>query len=91
MEAINSDVGTDGYLGDFYDGNGDGNYTQPSIGEGNGRKDWGEHRFVLDENGYVNYLNLFDNPFQQLNLIGSLGGPVINVSCGPISCASTSI
>ena len=74
MEAINSDVGTDGYLGDFYDGNGDGNYTQPSIGEGNGRKDWGEHRFVLDENGYVNYLNLFDNPFQQLNLIGSLGG-----------------
>ena len=80
MEAINSDVGTDGYLGDFYDGNGDGNYTQPSIGEGNGRKDWGEHRFVLDENGYVNYLNLFDNPFQQINLIGSLGGPVSLIS-----------
>ena len=80
MEPINSDVGIDGYLGDFYDANGDGNYTQPSIGEGNGRKDWGEHRFDLDESGYIKYLNLFKNPHQQLNLNGSLGGPISLVS-----------
>ena len=53
MEDINSDVGNDGYLGDYYDSNGDGNYTQPSIGEGNGRKDWGEHSFDLNDNGYI--------------------------------------
>ncbi len=62
MEDINSDVGNDGYLGDYYDSNGDGNYTQPSIGEGNGRKDWGEHSFDLNDNGYIDRLNFLKNP-----------------------------
>ena len=76
MEDINSDVGNDGYLGDYYDSNGDGNYTQPSIGEGNGRKDWGEHSFDLNDNGYIDRLNFLKNPLQQINLAASLSGPI---------------
>jgi len=75
-EPLNSDVGYDGYLGDFYDYNGDGKYTQPSPGEGNGRKDWGEHTFSLDQDGYVDKLNLISNYNQQLNISGNLSGPV---------------
>ena len=75
-EPLNDDLGYDGYLGDYYDYNGDGKTTQPSPGEGNGRKDWGEHEFSLDKNGYTQYLNIFENIFQQSNLSGSLSGPV---------------
>ena len=75
-ESINNDVGYDGYLGDYYDANGDGNYTQPSLGEGNGRKDWGEHTFSLEDNGYTNYLNLLNQSTQQINFSGHLSGPV---------------
>ncbi|MBT5363956.1 MAG: TonB-dependent receptor plug domain-containing protein [Candidatus Marinimicrobia bacterium] len=75
-ESINNDVGYDGYLGDYYDANGDGNYTQPSLGEGNGRKDWGEHTFSLEDNGYTNYLNILNQSTQQINFSGHLSGPV---------------
>ena len=75
-EPLNDDLGYDGYLGDYYDYNGDGKTTQPSPGEGNGRKDWGEHKFSLDKNGYTKYLNIFENIFQQTNLSGSLRGPL---------------
>ena len=75
-EPVNSDVGYDGYLGDYYDHNGDGKTTQPSPGEGNGRKDWGEHNFNLEKGGYTKFLNIFENLFQQANLSGSLSGPV---------------
>ncbi len=75
-EPLNSDVGYDGYLGDFYDYNGDGKYTQPSPGEGNGRKDWGEHKFTLDDEGYIDKLNLIINYNQQINISGNLSGPV---------------
>jgi outer membrane cobalamin receptor len=75
-EAINDDVGYDGYLGDFYDVNTDGNYTQPSPGEGNGRKDWGEHTFSPDEKGYTDFLNVFNQSTQQINFSGHLSGPV---------------
>ena len=75
-EPLNDDLGYDGYLGDYYDYNGDGKTTQPSPGEGNGRKDWGEHEFNLDPDGYTKYLNIFENIFQQNNLSGSLSGPV---------------
>ena len=75
-EPLNDDLGYDGYLGDYYDYNGDGNTTQPSPGEGNGRRDWGEHRFNLDPNGYTKYLNVFENIFQQSNFSGSFSGPV---------------
>ena len=75
-EPLNDDVGYDGYLGDYYDYNGDGKTTQPSPGEGNGRRDWGEHQFSLDQNGYTKYLNIFENIFQQSNISGSLSGPV---------------
>ena len=73
---MNDDVGYDGHLGDYYDYNGDGKTTQPSPGEGNGRKDWGEHEFSLDDNGYTKYLNIFENIFQQSNVSGSLSGPI---------------
>ncbi|MFL3007344.1 MAG: TonB-dependent receptor [Candidatus Neomarinimicrobiota bacterium] len=75
-EPLNDDLGYDGYLGDYYDYNGDGKTTQPSPGEGNGRKDWGEHEFSQDKNGYTKYLNIFENTFQQSNLSGSLSGPI---------------
>ena len=75
-EAINNDVGVDGAIGDVNDENGDGNYTQPSEGEGNGIKDWGEHQFSMDENGYINQLNILRNPTQQLNFSGHLSGPI---------------
>ena len=75
-EPLNDDLGYDGYLGDYYDYNGDGKTTQPSPGEGNGRRDWGEHRFNLDDNGYTKYLNVFENVFQQTNFSGSFSGPV---------------
>ena len=75
-EPLNDDVGYDGYLGDYYDYNGDGKTTQPSPGEGNGRKDWGEHQFNLDNKGYTEYLNVFKNIFQQSNISGSLSGPI---------------
>ena len=75
-EPLNDDVGYDGHLGDYYDYNGDGKTTQPSPGEGNGRRDWGEHEFSLDDNGYTKYLNIFENIFQQSNVSGSLSGPV---------------
>ena len=63
-------------MGDYYDYNGDGKTTQPSPGEGNGRKDWGEHQFNLDNKGYTEYLNIFKNIFQQSNISGSLSGPI---------------
>ena len=75
-EPLNDDLGYDGYLGDYYDYNGDGKTTQPSPGEGNGRKDWGEHQFNLDNKGYTEYLNIFKNIFQQSNISGSLSGPI---------------
>ena len=75
-EPLNNDLGYDGYLGDYYDYNGDGKTTQPSPGEGNGRKDWGEHQFNLDNKGYTEYLNIFKNIFQQSNISGSLSGPI---------------
>ena len=75
-EPLNDDLGYDGYLGDYYDYNGDGKTTQPSPGEGNGRKDWGEHQFNLDNKGYTEYLNVFKNIFQQSNISGSLSGPI---------------
>ena len=75
-EPLNNDLGYDGYLGDYYDYNGDGKTTQPSPGEGNGRKDWGEHQFNLDNKGYTEYLNVFKNIFQQSNISGSLSGPI---------------
>jgi len=75
-ESLNSDVGYDGYMGDYYDYNGDGKTTQPSPGEGNGRKDWGEHEFVMDQDGYTKYLNIVENLFQQTNFSGSLSGPL---------------
>ena len=75
-EPLNDDLGYDGYLGDYYDYNGDGKTTQPSPGEGNGRKDWGEHQFNLDDKGYTEYLNVFKNIFQQSNISGSLSGPI---------------
>ena len=75
-EPLNDDLGYDGYLGDYYDYNGDGVTTQSSPGEGNGRRDWGEHKFNLDKNGYTKYLNLFENLFQQANLSGSFSGPI---------------
>ena len=74
-EQLNSDVGYDGYMGDYFDYNGDGKTTQPSPGEGNGRKDWGEHQFVIDQDGYTKYLNIVENLFQQTNFSGSLSGP----------------
>ena len=75
-EPLNDDLGYDGYLGDYYDYNGDGKTTQPSPGEGNGRRDWGEHQFNLDNKGYTEYLNIFKNIFQQSNISGSLSGPI---------------
>ena len=75
-EPLNDDLGYDGYLGDYYDYNGDGKTTQPSPGEGNGRKDWGEQQFNLDNKGYTEYLNIFKNIFQQSNISGSLSGPI---------------
>ena len=75
-EPLNDDLGYDGYLGDYYDYNGDGKTTQPSPGEGNGRKDWGEHQFNLESKGYTEYLNIFKNIFQQSNISGSLSGPL---------------
>ncbi|MAI87109.1 MAG: hypothetical protein CMF99_08205 [Candidatus Marinimicrobia bacterium] len=75
-EPLNDDLGYDGYLGDYYDYNGDGKTTQPSPGEGNGRRDWGEHQFNLDNKGYTEYLNVFKNIFQQSNISGSLSGPI---------------
>ena len=74
-EKLNSDVGYDGYMGDYFDYNGDGKTTQPSPGEGNGRKDWGEHQFNIDSEGFTKYLNIIENIFQQTNFSGSFSGP----------------
>ena len=52
-EPLNSDVGYDGYLGDYYDYNDNGKTTEASPGEGNGLRDWGEHNFSLDNEGYT--------------------------------------
>ncbi|MBJ12613.1 MAG: hypothetical protein CMG62_05985 [Candidatus Marinimicrobia bacterium] len=75
-EPLNSDLGYDGYLGDYYDYNGDGKTTQPSPGEGNGRKDWGEHKFSPTKQGYTKYLDIAENLFQQTNFSGSFSGPI---------------
>ena len=75
-EPLNSDLGYDGFLGDYYDYNGDGKTTQRSPGEGNGRKDWGEHNFSLTDDGYTKYLDIAENLFQQTNFSGSISGPV---------------
>ena len=75
-EPLNSDLGYDGFLGDYYDYNGDGKTTQPSPGEGNGRKDWGEHNFTLTDEGYTKYLDIAENLFQQTNFSGSISGPI---------------
>ena len=75
-EPLNSDVGYDGYVGDYYDYNDNGKTTEASPGEGNGLRDWGEHNFSLDNEGYTKYLNIFENLFQQANFSGGLSGPV---------------
>lgn len=84
-EPLNSDVGPDGYPGDPLDNgsmipssisNNNGQKNEPSIGEGDGLAQWGEHRFTLDENGYVDKLNILLNPLQIRNLNAHLSGTV---------------
>ncbi|MBL7047761.1 MAG: TonB-dependent receptor [Candidatus Marinimicrobia bacterium] len=85
-EPLNSDLGADGQLGDPLDNgsmvpsnvsNNNGQKNEPSIGEGNGTAQWGEHRFTLEENGYVEKLNSLLNPFQIQNLNAHLSGPLL--------------
>ncbi len=85
-EPLNSDLGPDGQAGDprdngsmvpSYYSNNNGQKNEPSIGEGDGIAQWGEHRFTLDENGYVDKLNVILNPYQIQNLNAHLSGPLL--------------
>lgn len=84
-EPLNSDLGPDGLRGDPMDNgsmvpnyysNNNGQRNEPSLGEGDGIPQWGEHRFSLDKDGYVDKLNVMLNPFQINNINAHLSGPV---------------
>ncbi|MBC8215050.1 MAG: TonB-dependent receptor [Candidatus Marinimicrobia bacterium] len=84
-EPLNNDLGTDGLAGDpmdngsmipSYFSNNNGQKNEPSLGEGDGQPQWGEHRFSLDNDGFVDKLNVVLNPFQIKNINAHLSGPV---------------
>lgn len=88
-EPLNSDLGSDGQRGDPTDdgsmvpsvtSNNNGQRNEPSLGEGDGIAQWGEHVFSLDENGYIDKLNVILNPYQIKNFNGYLSGPIPGLS-----------